>query len=54
MAANVLNNKVAIHASIMLVRVFIKLKEVAPGTCRLETTIASPRAKACEGILRAC
>ncbi len=28
MAANVLNSKVAIQASIMLVRVFIKLKEV--------------------------
>jgi hypothetical protein len=29
MAANVLNSKIAIHASIMLVRVFVKLKEIA-------------------------
>lgn len=29
MAANVLNSKVAIQASIMLVRVFVKLKEIA-------------------------
>ena len=49
MAANVLNSKIAIQASIMLVRVFIKLKELAADHSDLKRRLASLEQKVAKG-----
>ena len=49
MAANVLNSKVAIQASIMLVRVFIKLKEFAQEHTDLKQRLQALEQKVSKG-----
>jgi ORF6N domain len=49
MAANVLNSKIAIHASIMLVRVFIKLKEIAHEHSDLKSRLQSLEQRVAKG-----
>jgi ORF6N domain len=50
MAANVLNSKVAIQASIMLVRVFIKLKEVAQEHVDLKRRLLALEQRVVQGV----
>ena len=49
MAANVLNSKIAIQASIMLVRVFVKLKELATEHSELKRRMSFLEQKVAKG-----
>ena len=49
MAANVLNSKIAIQASIMLVRVFVKLKEIAHEHSDLKSRLQSLEQRVAKG-----
>ena len=49
MAANVLNSKIAIQASIMLVRVFVKLKEIASEHADLKKRLYSLEERVARG-----
>lgn len=49
MAANVLNSKIAIQASIMIVRVFVKLKEIASEHSGLKRRLSMLEQKVAKG-----